>query len=103
MKQELDKTTVVCHICPERYDKNLRFCPQCGNKNLSHKSVVFYCQKCWTQYHSGVEICQKCGGRVGECSKSDKIKKILKIIFWYFVVLFGILGGTVALGFLTSD
>ena len=61
-EQELARTTVVCSKCQKRYDKTLKFCPDCGEINAS--LISFFCSKCGKEASSSVKICQNCGGRV---------------------------------------
>ena len=60
----LAETTVVCGKCGVRYDKNMKFCPECGKANESLNPGSFICSKCGKEASSSEKICQSCGGTV---------------------------------------
>lgn len=63
-ERELAETTVVCSKCKARYDKNMKFCPECGKANESLNPVNFICSKCGKEASYSEKICQSCGGTV---------------------------------------
>ena len=63
-ERELAETTVVCGKCGVRYDKNMKFCPECGKANESLNPGNFICSKCGKEASSSEKICQSCGGTV---------------------------------------
>ena len=63
-ERELAETTVVCSKCKVRYDKNMKFCPECGEANELLIPVSFVCSKCGSESDTFAKICQNCGGQM---------------------------------------
>ena len=82
-ERELAETTVVCSKCGFRYDKNMKVCSQCGEKNI--EDSVFYCQKCGAEYPPATRFCHKCGGKVAKEKNIHPSKMTLEeIVEKYF-------------------
>ena len=64
-ERRLAETTVVCSRCGYRYDKTMKFCSECGEKNNAGANSTLYCRKCGKEYSQPVKFCPECGGNVG--------------------------------------
>lgn len=90
----------VCKKCSEKFDDDISFCPQCGNKfeninsindnnskntnNSTIQSNKKICQKCGKQLNNNDTFCPGCG------TQQKKKKGANKAIVIFLIIVFGI-------------
>ncbi len=66
-KEQDTSNTIKCKQCGCEVDKNLKFCPECGNK------LGVFCKKCGAKIIEGKKFCPECGEpQIFKCPKCNQ-------------------------------